>query len=38
MRQGIGNGWNTVFLPNSKISIKSLFMVKNERTREKKRK
>lgn len=30
MRRGTENGWHTAFPPNSKISIKSLFVVKNE--------
>ena len=38
MQQGTENGWNTAFPPNSKISIKSLFMGKNKITRENKRK
>ena len=38
MHRGTGNGWNAAFPPNSKISIKSLFVAKNQITRENKRK
>ncbi len=37
MRRATGNGWNTAFLPNSKINIKSLFLDKNEKTGDNKR-
>lgn len=30
MHRDTESGWNMVFTPNSKISIKSLFLAKNE--------
>lgn len=38
MRRDTGNGWSTDFLYNSKINIKSLFLDKNEKTGNNKRK
>ena len=38
MHRGIKNGWHMAFPLNSKISIKSLFVVKNQIMKENKRK
>ncbi len=38
MHRGTESGWHTAFPLNSKISIKSLFVVKNQIMKENKRK